>query len=267
MSDFGTDSPYIVAMKVAIYERLPQAVIVDLTHAIAPQDVRQGAFVWSEFTKPFPARTVHVGVVDPGVGTKRRIIVARCGKQYFLCPDNGLLTLVLRENAPTELLEITNPVYWRQEISATFHGRDIIAPVAAALSGGVPLAELGTPLDTSAPPILFPVTEPFFGETEWQLEILYIDHFGNLLLNTTVEMITKAFHGRLTQNPAMAIHIHGRDQEVCAVFVSTYSCLSSGSLAMLEGSNGRLELAIVNGNAAERLSVKAGDRFTIRLIR
>ena len=264
MTDFGTDSPYLAAMKAAIYERLPQAVIVDLTHAIAPQDIHQGAFVWCEFTKTFPAGTVHVGVVDPGVGSKRRIIAVQCAGRYFVCPDNGLLTLVLRETTSDIAIEITHRSYWRPEISATFHGRDIMAPVAAAIAGGVPLAELGTPLDSSTPPILFPVSQPRFGKTQWQLEVLYVDHFGNLLLNATVGMLSEASLTMPVDNPEVTVSICLREQEFPAVFVSNYSSRETGNLILLEGSNERLELAMVNGNAAKRLSAQAGARITIR---
>jgi len=265
LTDFGTDSPYIAAMKAAIYERLPQAVVVDLTHSIAPQNIRQGAFVWCDFTETFPAGTVHVGVVDPGVGSRRRIIAAKCDDRYFICPDNGLLTLILQENQPEELAEVTNRAYWRPEISATFHGRDIMAPVAAAIAGGVPLAEIGTPLDNTTLPILLPITAPHFGETEWQLEILYVDHFGNLMLNATVDLLPKASKAKFAYYPDVTIDINGQGRETGAVFVSHYSGMAPGNLVLLESSSGRLELAVVNGNASKFLSAKPGDRVTVRL--
>jgi len=261
MTDFGTDSPYIAAMKAAVCERLPQAVVLDLTHAIPPQDIRQGAFVWREFTGTFPDGTVNIGVVDPGVGSERRIIAARCGGRFFVCPDNGLMTYILQENPPDEMIELTNQTHWRPEISNTFHGRDIMAPVAAAIAGNVPLFELGTPLDNKTSPVLFPTTQPLFGETEWQLEILYVDHFGNLLLNATVDMLPQARLDKSAHNPVVGISFHG--QETNAVFVSHYSCREAGHLVLLEGSGGRLELAVVNGNASEQLSAKPGDRLTV----
>jgi len=265
MTDFGTDSPYIAAMKAAIYERLPQAVVIDLTHSIAPQDIRQGAFVWCDFTKTFPAGTVHVGVVDPGVGSRRRIIAAKYHGRYFVCPDNGLLTLILQENQPEELVEVTNRAYWRPEISATFHGRDIMAPAAAAIAGGIPLAELGKSFDNAAPPILLPMTAPHFGENEWQLEILYVDHFGNLMLNATVDRLPPGLSAKFAWNPTVTIDINGRRKETNAVFVAHYSGMAPGGLVLLESSSGRLELAVVHGNASERLSAKPGDRVTVRL--
>jgi len=245
---------------------LPRAVLVDLTHSIAPQNIRQGAFVWCDFTKTFPSGTVHVGVVDSGVGSRRRIIAVQCHGRYFICPDNGLLTLILQDNTPEELVEVANRAYWRPEISATFHGRDIMAPVAAAIAGGVPLSELGQPLDNAAPPILLPMTTPHFGENEWQLEILYVDHFGNLLLNAGVEMLS----AKQKNHSVVTLDINGR-QETSATFVSHYSArasdcdTASGGLVLLASSSGRLELAVVNGNASERLSAKPGDRVTVHL--
>ncbi len=263
MTDFGTDSPYIAAMKAAIFERLPQVVVIDLTHAIAPQDVLQGAFVWCEFTKTFPAGTVHVGVVDPGVGSGRRILATRCGGQYFVCPDNGLLTRVFLENPPSEMIEVTNRDYWRPEISATFHGRDIMAPVAAAIAGGASLAELGPPLDENKPPVLFPVQKPQFAENEWRLEILYVDRFGNLMLDATSDTVPEATLAKFSNALEIAIEVNG--VETGAVFVAHYGCLPPDRLALLEGSGGRLELAVVNGNASGRFSAKAGDRVALRL--
>ena len=262
MTDFGTDSPYIAAMKAAIDERLPQAAIIDLTHAIPPQDIRQGAFVWCEYTKTFPNGTVNVGVVDPGVGSNRRIVAARCGGQYFVCPDNGLLTLVLQDNPADEVVEISNQAYRRPKISSTFHGRDIMAPLAAAIAGNVPFAEVGTPLDNQSPPVLLPFTQPHFGETEWQLEVLYIDHFGNLLLNATADMLPHEQMAKLAHHPEVGINING--QTTKAIFVSHYSGLAPDNLVLLENSGGRLEVAVVNGNASERLSAKPGDRLTVR---
>ena len=265
MTDFGTDSPYIAAMKAAIYERLPQAVVIDLTHAIAPQDIRQGAFVWCDYTKTFPFGTVHVGVVDPGVGSGRRIIAAQCGGQFFVCPDNGLFTLILHNNRPEELVEVTNRAYWRPESSATFHGRDIMAPVAAAIAGNVPLAELGQLLDHTAQPTRFPLISPHFEENAWRLEILYADHFGNLLLNATVDMLPKAISAKLMNHPSAAIVVNEQGPEMDADFISHYGNTEPGRLVLLESSSGRLELAVVNGNASEHLSAKPGDRITVHL--
>lgn len=265
MTDFGTDSPYIAAMKGAIYERLPRAVIVDLTHGIEPQNVRQGAFVWYDFTRTFPRGTVHVGVVDPGVGGKRRIIAARWREQYFICPDNGLLTLFMWVHAPDELIEVTNPTYWRTTVSATFHGRDIMAPVAAAISGGVPLSELGIHCDINSghamPPEIRPMDRPVFEENEWHLEVLYIDRFGNLLFNAAMDMLPEKAFARLKSSEKIMIRVKKR--EYAAMFVSTYCEMKPETLVLLVSSSERLELASVNGNAAKQLAIHEGEQLTV----
>lgn len=253
MTDFGTGSPYVAAMKAAIFERLPQAVVIDLTHAIAPQDVRQGTLVWCDFTRTFPAGTVHVGVVDPGVGGDRRIIAARCGEQFFVCPDNGLLTMVLQERPAAMTVELTEPAYWRPAVSATFHGRDIMAPVAAAIAGGTPFTQLGRLCE----PLRLPLAQPEFRGDAWHFEILYADHFGNLLLNATTDMLPQTFR----ENMLVAIEIGDRRES--ATFVRSYCDQSPGSLVLLASSSGRLELAEVNGNVSKRLSVGPGDRVVI----
>jgi len=262
MTDFGIDSPYVAAMKAAIYERLPQAIVLDLTHAIVPQDIRQGAVVWCDFTKTFPVGTVHLGVVDPDVGGNRRIIATRCGTQYFVCPDNGLLTVILQEHAPVELVEVTEPAYWRPDVSATFHGRDIMAPVAAAIAGGTPLAQLGRAFDADCQPVRFSLAKPTFLATEWHLEILYADHFGNLLLNATVDVLLRSFREYFTDNSVVEIVVGNHRHN--ATFVRSYCQMPPGRLVLLESSSGRLELAVVNGNALQQLSVVPGDHVIVR---
>jgi S-adenosyl-L-methionine hydrolase (adenosine-forming) len=137
MTDFGADSPYVAAMKGVIYSLNPGARIVDLTHSIPPQDVRAGAWTWEETTPFFPRGSIHVGVVDPGVGTSRRLVCAVLDGSIYLAPDNGLLNRLARRTAPTTIVALTEPEYWLPHVSNTFHGRDILAPVAARLSQGL----------------------------------------------------------------------------------------------------------------------------------
>lgn len=267
MTDFGTDSPYVAAMKGAIYERLPQAVIVDLTHGIEPQNIRQGAFVWYDFTRTFPRGTVHVGVVDPGVGGKRRIIAAQWREQFFVCPDNGLLTLFMWAQEPEELVEVTDPAYWRTTVSTTFHGRDIMAPVAAAIADGIPLSKLGTPCCINSehyvPPGILPMSYPVFEENEWLLEVFYIDRFGNLLLSAATDMLPEGALERLKSSKKIMIRMKNRDH--ASVFATTYSGVKPGTLILLVGSSERLELASVNGNAAQELAIREGEQITVCL--
>lgn len=126
-TDFGTDSPYIAAMKGVILSINPKATIVDLTHAIHHQNIREGAVILHDVARQFPDDTIHVAVVDPGVGTKRAIIAAKIDRWTFIAPDNGLLSLITSEIKPKKIVRLQNEVYWRTPVSATFHGRDIMA--------------------------------------------------------------------------------------------------------------------------------------------
>src|SRR5688572_6736094 len=132
-TDFGSEGPYVAALKGVILGLAPGTQLVDVSHAISPQNILEGAFVLAALVDAFPAGTVHLAVVDPGVGTDRRLIAASVADQWFVLPDNGLLSGVLRNRAPTEIHEITNPEIRRATVSPTFHGRDILAPAAAHL--------------------------------------------------------------------------------------------------------------------------------------
>jgi S-adenosylmethionine hydrolase len=277
MTDFGADSPYIAAMKAALFERLPHAIVLDLTHSIAPQNIRQGALVWYDFTQTFPAESVHIGVVDPDVGGNRRLIAAQIRNQFFVCPDNGLLTLFLQESPLIEAIEVNNPKFWRSTVSATFHGRDIIAPVAASLADRVSLDKLGTkiivsrenvndPCNLSSPqnkPIMqLPFSAPIFSHRRWQLEVLYKDHFGNLLLNATVEKLPDAVKFQLSRSLKLRLATtHGVSFDVA--YGTTYCCQPPGSVVLLESSSGRWEIAVVNGNAAQTLGITEEDTITL----
>ena len=159
MTDFGAGSPYVAAMKGVILSINPSVTLVDLTHAIPPQDVREGALVLEDVAPYFPPGTIHVAVVDPGVGTDRAILYAEIGSQRYVAPDNGLLSRLSRNTPPSRIVRLTNPDYWLRPVSATFHGRDIMAPVAARLSLGLDPAKSagrrkpGQPRLAAGPPI------------------------------------------------------------------------------------------------------------------
>ena len=142
-TDFGNSSPYVAQMKGVLLSLCPDIRLVDITHGIRPQDVTEGAVVLADVTPLFPAGTLHIAVIDPGVGTARKLLYAECGGQKYLLPDNGLLTLVAWKNLPNLLISLENRSYWRPEVCSTFHGRDILAPVVAHLCRGVILGELG----------------------------------------------------------------------------------------------------------------------------
>jgi S-adenosylmethionine hydrolase len=246
-TDFGNGSPYVAAMKGVILSINPSANVVDLSHEVPAQDIRQGAIVLDDVTGWFPKDTVHVAVVDPGVGTERAIVYARIGEHDFVVPDNGLLSRLVTRTPPKKIIRLTNPEYWLDPVSATFHGRDIMAPVAAHLSLGLNPELLGKPVDR-----LEGLHWPEVRQTPTKIEgqILRIDSFGNLVTNITAEMLV----GRPT------------DERVCIVcniyetwgIFHTYAEHPHGTFVALVGSTGHLELAVVGDNAAEMLGIEAG---------
>ncbi len=155
-TDFGSGSPYVAQIKGVILSIHPQAVLVDVTHDIAPQDVRQGALVLDDVTGRFPPGSIHVAVVDPGVGTDRRILAAEIGGRYYLAPDNGLLGRLAGRDPAARLVALTKREFWLPAVSATFHGRDILAPAAAHLSLGTALDDLGEAWDQPGGAVLAP---------------------------------------------------------------------------------------------------------------
>jgi S-adenosylmethionine hydrolase len=252
-TDFGRDSSYVAAMKGVIFSINPAAMIVDISHAIAPQNIAEGAFMLGEATRWFPPNTIHVAVVDPGVGTDRKIVYASVGNQRYVCPDNGLLSYVCHERQPHQVVEVTNRSLFLPEVSPTFHGRDIMAPVAAHLSLGLLPEKLGPRFDRLN---LF----------EWPRSrrlvncitgrIMFADSFGNLITNVRREDLPSDVR------PANFVVEAARQR--FAGIVNTYADSPAGAPVALYGSSGLLELAIVQGNAARQLQIPLGDDISIR---
>ena len=251
-TDFGVGSPYVAAMKGVILSIHPAATIVDITHDIRPQDIRHGAVVLGDVAEEFPAGTIHVAVVDPGVGTGRAIVFARIGRHRYVAPDNGLLSSLARRTPPSQVIRVENRDYFRHPVSFTFHGRDIMAPVAAHLSLGLDPERLGPPLER--------LVELQWPEVRIRPDrivgmVLEIDSFGNLITNITDEMLAD----RPTDNRACVIcNIY----ETWGVF-HAYAEQPQGTLIALVGSSGRLELSVVGDNAAARLGVQIGEPVTV----
>ena len=247
-TDFGVASSYVAQMKGVILSRNPDVCLVDISHSIAPQDIRGGALVLADSCPRFPARTIHVAVVDPGVGTDRRIVFAQIGAQRFVAPNNGLLTLVAERNAPSQLIDVTNPLYFLPTVSPTFHGRDILAPVAAHLSLGLNPKRLGNPLDSlETLPFPRPAVQP--GQIVGQ--VIHIDSFGNLITNIASDDLA----GLLALESATVECKSARTTGL----MNTYGNRPPGSLIAVVGSSGRLELAVVNGNAAATFAVSLDE--------
>lgn len=245
LTDFGADGPYVAQIKGFILGMAPSTQIVDVSHAITHQDVAEGSFVLAEIVDAFPEGTVHLAVVDPGVGTDRRLIVVEARKQWFVLPDNGLIGGVLEGFEPSGTWEIRNSRLRREEVSSTFHGRDILAPVAVHLLRGGSPDEVGPRIDGPYLPL---ATGPAVSGSRIVGEVVFIDSFGNVITN-----ISRSLLGDEPGDWSVAIHDRSIDG-----LVATYGVRSPGSLIALVGSSGRVEVAVVNGNASRRLEVERG---------
>jgi len=188
-SDFGRDGVYVAAMKGAVLSIAPGAQLIDVSHAIAPQNILEGAFVLTGIVEAFPPGTVHLAVVDPGVGTDRRLVALSAAGQWFVAPDNGLLGGVIRGRMVAGIWEITNPKLWRSRVSSTFHGRDILAPAAAHLLLGRDPDELGP---RRSKLITLANFEPRTDEHGIVGEVIYRDAFGNLITNVSASRLAYA---------------------------------------------------------------------------
>jgi S-adenosylmethionine hydrolase len=244
-TDFGTASPYVASMKGVILSLNPEARIIDLSHHIPPQDVRHTAFFVASALPHFPPEALHVVVVDPGVGGNRDVLYVEVGHQRLLVPDNGCWTLLHEGRPPVRVIRLTDQRYWRHPVSATFHGRDVFAPVAANLSLGLDPRKLGPPVGTWVRlhrPATTAGPEGILGE------VVFVDHFGNLVTNVPGEAITQQAGRRW-------VKVGG--QEVPR-FVRTYAEAEPGTLIALVSSDGWLEVAVSHGSAARRLQAGVG---------
>lgn len=263
-TDFGLADAYVAAMKGVILGINPDVRLVDISHTIKPQNIAQAAFIMSMVYKFFPRGTVHLVVVDPGVGTERKSVILRTPEADFIAPDNGVLSYVTEkyslgeavasrqtlDTSKAQAREITNQQYWRLEVSETFHGRDIFAPVAAHLSLGTPPSEFGNPLSSLAMlTLLHPHQEP---DGTLVGRILHIDNFGNLITNI-----------RKLDLPSETTDITVKvKNKLINGLVKTYA--ESNGLCALIGSSGHLEIALKDGNAAVYLKAGVGDEVKIK---
>ena len=251
-TDFGIGGPYVAALKGVLLDLAPETQLVDVTHTISPQNILEGGFVLAGIVDVFPKGTVHLAVVDPGVGTDRRLIAVSVSGQWFVLPDNGLITGVTRARTPDGIWEISNPALRREFVSATFHGRDILAPAAAhLLRGGAP-EELG-PARTKF--ITLRNFEPTPDDQGFVGEVIFRDTFGNLITNVNAD--------RLADLPpdCWVIEIAGERIEG---ILHTYGERPTGTLMALVGSSGWVEVAVVNGDAARQLTAGAGTTVRFR---
>jgi S-adenosylmethionine hydrolase len=251
-TDFGFDSPYVAAMKGVILSINPAATLVDITHSITPQNIRQAALVLADSTPWFPPGTIHLAVVDPGVGTKRKIIYARIGEHNFVAPDNGLLSRLALRTQPSTIITVADPSYWLPVVSATFHGRDIMAPVAARLSLGLEPARLG-PQQHEIERLEW--LEARVTEKKIEGTVQSIDSFGNLITNIPADALVNVPRGE-------EVAILCDEHETHGIF-NAYADQPEMTLIALVGSSGHLELAIVGESAAMMLGVRVGTPVTV----
>ncbi len=259
-TDFGTSDAYVGVMKGVILGINPNAQIVDITHAVPPQDIHEAAFLIHTAHRYFPKGTVHVIVVDPGVGSDRQAIVCQTNTAFFVCPDNGILTYLLQEiesngKQAKNVVAIQNSDYHLPDVSQTFHGRDIFAPVAAHLSLGVPLADIGPPVHN-----LVRLSIPTFEEFGDKLvgEIIKIDSFGNAITNITENRLsallgTSAYEIRAGNAYLKQLNTAYAESEI-------------GEPLAIVGSSGMLEIAVNGGSASQVLGLKRGDTVVIQTI-
>ena len=255
MTDFGLKDGNVGVMKGVIWNICPEVQIADLSHLIGAQNIREAALILARSAPYFPKGTIHVVVVDPGVGTERRAMAARLGDSFYVGPDNGIVTLLLErvaaENQPCQYVRLDNAKYHLQNVSHVFHGRDIFSPAAAHLACGVPLASLGTAFSD---PVTIDLPKPVRTEQGLRGEVIHIDHFGNIASNIRVEDLAEA----LPRKQQIAVRI-GRTEIIG--LVDTFGERPLGEVIALLGSTGNLIVSVVNGNAAETLHAKVGDKI------
>lgn len=248
-TDFGQRDGFVGTMKGVIWGICPGARIADISHEIPAQDVQTGAMALWRAAPFFPPGTVHVAVVDPGVGTDRRPLAARLGLHYFVGPDNGLFTPLIMDAIDraesVEFVHLNNPGFWLPRISHTFHGRDIFSPVAAHLANGIALGDLGAPISD---PVWLPLPRPERTRAGWLAHVSVVDVFGNLTLDLRADQL-----GALAD---VIFRVHGRE---IRGLVQSYGHRAPGELVALVDSEDFVEIAVVNGSAARDLGAQVGD--------
>ena len=268
-TDFGADDAYVAAMKGVILSTNPEVNIVDITHSVEPQNVYQAAFILGYTYRYFPKKTVHVAVVDPGVGSERRGVILKTPSALFVAPDNGILSYVIDELSSAkgsvaqyspdqdlvtlgkgfEVVAITEPRFWRHPTSTTFHGRDIFAPIAATLTLDISPYELGEKITSLH---VFPILKPLVDyQSKLTGTVLYVDHFGNLITNI-----------KKSDLPGKDIPIEVAGRLIQGI--TDYYAEGEELMAII-GSSGYLEIALKDGSAADFLNIGIGDEIKVTL--
>jgi S-adenosylmethionine hydrolase len=255
-TDFGLKDPYVAEMKAAIVSICPDAVIVDITHEVKKFDIRMGAFMLACAAPYFPKGTIHVAVVDPDVGTKRRPLVMSTSQGIFVGPDNGVLVLAALKQDIIGAREITNPKLMLPNVSNTFHGRDVFAPAAAKLANDVPPNSFGPEISEVIKPDFSKV---IFDNGALMGEVLHVDGFGNVITNIDARHL-----GRLHAKDMINVKL--RSSEMMLKLGKSYAEVNPKEALVLLGSQGYVEIAVNQGNAARKFKAKPGDKITLSAI-
>lgn len=258
LTDFGTSDYFVAAMKGVILGRNPQVNIVDITHDIPPHDIEAGAFVLLNTFDSYPSGTIHLSVVDPGVGSSRRPLLIAANNQFFVGPDNGLISYVCEQAPEVSVFHLTNEEYFRTPVSPTFHGRDIFAPVAAALSIGMGPEVLGTrTTEYVTLPSLKPETS---GSSELIGRVIHLDRFGNCVTNISKFDLTQdQIEG------GAKLSINGKVVSSFRNFFAEEASENEEELFAVWGSAGFLEIVVANRSAAKLLNIKRGDAVVVSM--
>jgi S-adenosylmethionine hydrolase len=247
LTDFGLRDPYVGIMKAVIMSRCPSIRTIDISHDVSPQNVHEGSYLlWSAF-RYFPKRTVFLAIVDPDVGTNRAIIVLETADHVFIAPDNNLLSLVASANTRSKVIEVSEAAirkYGIHPASTTFHGRDIFAPLTAALARGISPRSLGSVRPVSR------AEDPFVSVSDRprNAQVLHIDHFGNIITNIRA--------GTIPETKMLSLRVRS---SLVSQWTTTYADAPDVEPALIVGSSGLVEIVVKNGNAAHRMNVTAGD--------
>ncbi|MGH7455548.1 MAG: SAM hydrolase/SAM-dependent halogenase family protein [bacterium] len=252
LTDFGQRDGYVAAMKGVMLDLDPAVKLVDVSHEVEPQNVPAGAFILEAHFRYFPAGTVHVAVIDPGVGSERAALAGYAGGHFFVAPDNGLLDFCC-DFSDLQAVRLTQKKFWRDTISATFHGRDIFAPVAAHLARGEPLHNLGEPfvLQRKLPPLQCQIEKKVL-----QGQIAYIDRFGNLISNVSEQQLREFAKGQ-----PVTVTLAG---QLIGGLSKAYAEVPPNAPIVLFGSFGFLEIGVNLGNAQLRFGARCGTPIAIK---
>lgn len=255
ITDFGEASSYVGVMKGVILSINPECHIIDITHTISPQDREEAAFVLKSVHPYFPPETIHLVVVDPGVGSARKPIIVESSQHRFVGPDNGVFSFIFLNDQQKRVWEITNDRYFLSPVSPTFHGRDIFAPIAAHLSSGVSIHDLGKELEHF---VKLEGLEPEVHQDMLKGRIVFIDHFGNLVSNISHKLFTRV----VGENP---FQVTVGNQVIRRIY-PTYSDAKDGEVLALFGSSRQLEISVRNGNCQRLLNITKGFQISVQVL-